>query len=80
MKAVTRRKILLFFFGLVAVSILTMVGTVAFMGSHVQSFVRNIAITDIVFVALFVIWAKVNKGYEDSYKSELSHEHERPEK
>ena len=74
------RKTLLFFFGLLVVSILTIIGTVAFMGPHASSFVRNVAITDIVFVALFITWAKVNKGYEDIYKSELSHKHERSEK
>ena len=74
-----RRKIVLFFFGLLLVSIMTALGTVAFIGPHATSFVRNIAITDAMFIALFIVWAKVNKGYEAIYKSELSHKHEQEE-
>ena len=76
MRVDTRRKILLFFFGLLLVSIFTALGTLAFFGPQIISFVRNIIITDAIFIALFIVWAKVNKGYEAIYKSELSHKHE----
>ena len=79
MRADTQRKIVLFFVGLLLVSILTALGTIAFIGPHATSFVRNIVITDTIFVALFTVWAKVNKDYEASYKSELSHKHEQEE-
>ena len=79
MRADVKRKIVLFFFGLFLVSILTALGTIAFIGPHATSFVRNIVITDVIFIALFTVWAKVNKNYEASYKSELSHEHEQEE-
>ena len=79
MRGDAKRKILLFFFGLFLVSILTALGTIAFIGPHATSFVRNIVITDAIFIALFTVWAKVNKDYEASYKSELSHTHEREE-
>ena len=79
MRVNTRRKILLFFFGLLVVSILTALGTIAFIGAHVITFLRNIIITDGIFVVLFIIWAKVNKGYETIYKSELAHKHENAE-
>ena len=75
MRAATRRKILLFLFGLLLVSILTALGTIAFMGAQIIPFIRNVIITDGIFIALFVIWARVNKGYETIYKSELAHEH-----
>ena len=80
MRVNTRRKIRFFFFGLLVVSILTALGTIAFIGAHVIGFLRNIIITDGIFIVLFVIWAKVNKGYETIYKSELAHKHETEEK
>ena len=61
MRADTQRKIVLFFVGLLLVSILTALGTIAFIGPHATSFVRNIVITDTIFVALFTVWAKVTK-------------------
>ncbi len=68
------RKAVIFFVGLLLVSIFTVIGTVAFFGVGKVSFARNVIITDILFAILFVIWVKVNKNYETIYKSEIKHD------
>ena len=73
------RKVIIFFVGLLLVSIVTALGTIAFFQAQIISFIRNVIITDAVFVVLFTIWVKVNKGYEAIYKSELAHKHENAE-
>ena len=73
------RKLVIFFVGLLFVSILTVLGTIAFFQAQIISFIRNVIITDAVFAVLFTIWVKVNKGYETIYKSELAHKHENAE-
>ncbi|MBI2550466.1 hypothetical protein HYV83_04785 [Candidatus Woesearchaeota archaeon] len=72
MDKVTKRKLLVFFFGLLLVSFLTVVGTVAFFNEvAIAAFVRNIFIIDAVFVVLYVAWIKLHRGYETIYKSGL---------
>ena len=73
------RKVIIFFAGLLLVSIFTALGTIAFFQAQIISFIRNVIITDAVFIVLFTIWVKVNKGYETIYKSELAHKHENAE-
>ena len=68
------RKAVIFFVGLLLVSIFTVIGTVAFFGAEKVAFVRNVVITDIMFAVLFVVWVKVNKNYETIYKSEIEHD------
>lgn len=70
MDKVTKRKILVFFFGLLLVSLLTVVGTVAFFNDvAIAAFVRNVLILDAFFVVLYIAWIKLHKGYETIYKS-----------
>ncbi len=68
------RKVVIFFVGLLLVSVFTVIGTVAFFGAEKVAFVRNVIITDIMFAVLFVVWVKVNKNYETIYKSEIEHD------
>ena len=70
MDKVMKRKILVFFFGLLLVSFLTVVGTVAFFNEvAIVAFVRNILILDAVFVVMYIAWIKLHRGYETIYKS-----------
>ncbi|MBI2581424.1 hypothetical protein HYV85_06520 [Candidatus Woesearchaeota archaeon] len=65
----TKKRILIFLFGLTLVSFLTIIGTLAFFEADLYDFVRNIVITDMVFVILYVVWIKLHKGYETIYRS-----------
>jgi len=58
--------------GLVIVSVLTIVATLAFFGQSLPRLVRNIVITDLIFTALYIAWLNANKGYEGIYKAGLS--------
>ncbi|MBI3036171.1 hypothetical protein HYY73_00215 [Candidatus Woesearchaeota archaeon] len=70
MGRVTKRKVLAFFFGLLLVSFLSVVGTVAFFNElAIPAVARNILIIDAVFVVLYVAWIKLHKGYETIYRS-----------
>ncbi len=78
MDKATKRKILVFFFGLLFVSFLTVVGTVAFFNElAILAFARNIFIIDAVFVVLYAAWIKLHKGYETIYKSGFNLEDEK---
>lgn len=70
------RKVIIFLVGLLLVSIFTILGTVAFFEAQagMVPFIRNVIITDIVFIVLFVVWVKVNRNYETIYKSKMEHE------
>lgn len=67
----TIRRILIFLGGLVIVSFLTVIGTLAFLEPKIPLLVRNIVITDVMFIILYVVWIKLHKGYETMYKSGL---------
>lgn len=65
------RRILIFLGGLIIVSFLTVIGTLAFLEPKIPLLVRNIVITDVMFIILYVIWIRLHKGYETMYKSGL---------
>lgn len=65
------RRILAFFGGLIIVTFMTLIGTFAFLEPKILLFVKNVIITDVVFVILYTIWIKLHKGYETMYKSGL---------
>lgn len=67
----TLRRILIFLGGLIIVSFLTVIGTLAFLEPKIPLLVRNIVITDVMFIILYVIWIRLHKGYETMYKSGL---------
>lgn len=72
MQKKTKRKIAAFFIGLAIASLLTAAGSLAFFSaSSLPVIIRNIFIIDIVFIALYVAWIKLHKGYETIYKSGL---------
>lgn len=77
MKKETRRKAIVFFIGLLMVSFLTMVGSLAFFSADVLGILRNVVITNVIFIILYVIWIKLHKGYETIYKSGLELEEEK---
>lgn len=66
-----------FFVGLLIVSFLTMVGSLAFFAADLAVVLRNIVITDAAFMALYMLWIKLHKGYEKMYKSGLELEEEK---
>ena len=72
-----KRKRLVLFSGLTLVSFLSVVGTLAFFKQALLGVLRNILITDVIFIVLYIIWVKVHKGYEGMYKSGLEFEEER---
>ncbi len=71
MRKDTIRRILVFFGGLVIVTFATIIGTLAFLEPKILLLIRNVVITDIVFIILYVVWIKLHKGYETMYKSGL---------
>ena len=73
----TKKRILIFLFGLLVVSFLTIIGTLAFFTSDLYDFVRNIVITDLIFIIFYTVWLKLHKGYETMYKSGLESEEKR---
>ena len=77
MQKATKRKVIVFFIGLLIVSFLTMVGSLAFFAADPAVVLRNIAITDAIFIALYTLWIKLHKGYEKMYKSGLELEEEK---
>ena len=72
-----KKRILIFLFGMMLVSFLTVIGTLAFFEANLPLFIRNIIITDLAFVVLYVVWIKLHKGYETMYKSGLEMEEEK---
>ncbi len=74
MQKVTKRKITVFLAGLLIVSSLTAVGSLAFSAADLVVVLRNITITDAAFLVLYVAWVKLHKGYEQIYKSGLEFE------
>ena len=77
MQKVTKRKVIAFFIGLLIVSFLTAVGSLAFFSAELAVVLRNIAITDAIFIALYTVWIRLNRGYEQMYKSGLELEEEK---
>lgn len=77
MKKDTTRQILIFFGGLIIVTFVTIFGSLAFLEPKILLLVRNVAITDVVFVILYAVWIKLHKGYETMYKSGLELEEKR---
>ncbi len=74
----TTRKIAAFFIGLLIVSLLTVVGSLAFFSAaDLLAVIRTVLITDAVFIVLYVVWIKLHKGYETIYKSGLKIEEEK---
>ena len=73
----TKKRILIFLFGLTLVSFLTIAGTLAFFEANLLLYIRNVIITDVIFVALYAVWIKLHKGYETIYKSGLELEGEK---
>lgn len=71
MKKQTRKRILVFLLGLLIVSFVTIIGTLAFLDARLVSFARNVVITDAIFIIFYVVWIKLNRGYETMYKSGL---------
>ncbi len=75
MQRETKRKVAVFFIGLVLVSFLTAIGSLAFFSdTDLPAVIRNVLITDVAFMILYVVWIKLHKGYEQIYKSGLEEE------
>lgn len=78
MQKETKKKVAAFFIGITLVSFLTAAGSLAFFSaSDVLAIIRNVFITDAIFVALYVVWIRLHKGYETIYKSGLELEGEK---
>lgn len=74
----TKRKVVVFFIGLALVTLLTAAGSLAFFSaSNTLAIVKSIFVTDAIFIALYVIWVRLHKGYEEIYKSGLELEGEK---
>ena len=75
MQKETKTKIAVFFIGLLLVSFLTVAGSLAFFSAvNLLAVIRNVFITDAIFIALYVVWIRLHKGYEQIYKSRLEFE------
>lgn len=78
MQKETKRRVAAFFIGIVLVSLLTAAGSLAFFSaSNLLAIIKSVFITDAVFIALYVIWIRLHKGYEQIYKSGLELEQEK---
>ncbi|MBI2176709.1 hypothetical protein HYU40_05205 [Candidatus Woesearchaeota archaeon] len=78
MQKETKKKVAVFFIGLALVSILTAAGSLAFFSaSDMLAIIKNVFITDAIFIALYVAWVRLHKGYETIYKSGLELEQEK---
>lgn len=67
-------RIISFLIGASIVTLITVMVTLAYLDKKPFSFIRNIVITNAIFVALNFIWIKLHKGYEVMYKSGLNEE------
>ncbi len=64
-------KLLHIFFGEVIVTSVTIIVTLAFIGSEPLAILRNVIVLDFVFLAIYVLWLKLFGNYEKIYKAGL---------
>jgi hypothetical protein len=72
--AKVRRRAIQIFIGEGIITVLTIMGTLAFLESGVPHIIRNVIITDILFLIAFFIWVKLFSNYEQMYKQGLKEE------
>ncbi|MBI2143692.1 hypothetical protein HYU17_00890 [Candidatus Woesearchaeota archaeon] len=77
MRPETKRRVAAFFAGIAIVSFATVIGTLAFLKFGMFGVIRNVAITDAAFIAIYLLWIKLHKGYEAMYKSGIEFEEEK---
>ncbi len=59
------------FLGEVIVTAITMIVTLAFIGSKPWIIARNVIILDLIFLLIYIIWLKLFGNYEKIYKAGL---------
>jgi hypothetical protein len=69
-----RRRAIQIFIGEGIITMLTIMGTLAFLESGIPHIIRNVIITDILFLIAFFIWVKLFSNYEQMYKQGLKEE------
>ncbi len=70
MKSETKKRLMITFTGMVLATFVSVFVTFAFFDyANPYSFIRNLVITNAVFIILNLIWIKLHKRYGDMYKS-----------
>lgn len=70
----TKKRVVGFIVGAVIVTLVSSFGTMAFFQPDLYDYVRNIVITDVAYVGLYIVWIRLHKNYETMYKSSLEEE------
>ncbi len=70
-----KKRLLSFIIGVMIVSLVTVLGTLAFFEKvKLYVFLRNIVVTDLAYIGLYVVWIKLHKNYERMYKFSMKEE------
>ncbi len=67
-------KLFQIFFGETIVTAVTILVTLAFIGSEPWRIIRNVIIFDIIFLLIYILWLKLFGNYEKIYKGGLRDE------
>ncbi len=59
------------FFGETIVTSVTVIVTLAFIGSKPLTILRNVIVLDLVFLIIYILWLKLFGNYEKIYKAAL---------
>ncbi len=62
------------FLGEVIVTGITVIVTLAFIGSSLLTIVKNVIIFDLIFLLIYILWLKLFGNYEKIYKEGLQEE------
>lgn len=77
MKSITKRRLIILVAGMAIATFVSVFVTFAFFEVKAGMFIRNILITNAVFIALNMIWIRLHRNYEKFYKSGLEREEEK---
>ncbi len=64
-------KVFQIFFGETIVTLVTIIVTLAFIGSKPLTIIRNVIVLDLVFLIIYILWLKLFGNYEKIYKAAL---------
>ena len=77
MKKENKKRLIIFLVGIVIATFVSVFVTLAFFDANMFVFIRNIIITNAVFIALNMVWIRLHKRYEKMYRSSLDSEEEK---
>ncbi|MBI2144928.1 hypothetical protein HYU18_01255 [Candidatus Woesearchaeota archaeon] len=69
MRDLTKSRLRVFVIGILVATFVSVFITFAFFEADIGHFVRNIIITNLIFIALNLVWIRLHRNYETIYKS-----------